>query len=101
MILLFEKEAKRVCSFLCRKEKEPKKHDPPNLPFKGGLIYYGQRPPYVKVLVSLSSLCPVGVRDECIIIYTIVKTLRGLRGRKPPYYRVGGKRRRRDKDVGL
>ena len=27
-------------------------------------IDYGQRPPFIKILVSLSSLCPFGVRDN-------------------------------------
>jgi hypothetical protein len=29
-----------IRSFLCRKEKEPKKHDLPDLPFKGDSIGY-------------------------------------------------------------
>jgi hypothetical protein len=32
-----------------------------------GIIDSGQKPPFVKVLVSLSSLCPFGVRDESFI----------------------------------
>ena len=63
----FSKRTKRFCSFLLTaEEKEPKKTATPS-PFKGDVTDYGQRPPCVRVLVSLSSLCPSGVRDEFFI----------------------------------
>lgn len=69
----FRKGAKGFCSFLWRKKKEPKKHPPITSSSLYGrdVIDFRQRPPYIKVLVSLSSLCPFGVRDKVFI---------GLRG---------------------
>ena len=71
-----------VRSFLLtEEEKEPKKTVTPS-PFKGDVTDCGQRPPSVRFLVSLSSLCPFGVRDvflylakPSLIIYTIEYTL--------------------------
>jgi len=47
---------------LSRKKRSKRKHDPPDLPFKGGSICYGQRPAYAKILVWLSSFRPFGIR---------------------------------------
>ena len=57
--IFFSKRSKRLCSFSWRKKKEPKEH-PPNqaFPIWKDVIDFRQRPPYIKVLVSLSSLCP-------------------------------------------
>ena len=49
--MFFSKRTKRFCSFLLTaEEKEPKKTVTPS-PFKGDVTDYGQRPPYVRVLV--------------------------------------------------
>ena len=53
-----------IVHFSHAREKEPKSALPPRPPSKGDAIDYGQRPPFIKVLVSLSSLCPFGVRDK-------------------------------------
>lgn len=49
---------------LSRKKRSKRKHDPPDLPFKGGSICYGQRPAYAKILVWLSSFRPFGIRHS-------------------------------------
>ena len=61
--MFFPERTKGLCSFLLTaEEKEPKKAVTPS-PFKGDVTDFGQRPPYIRILVSLSSLCPFGVRD--------------------------------------
>ena len=117
--MFFSKRTKRFCSFLLTaEEKEPKKTATPS-PFKGDITDYGQRPPCVRVLVSLSSLCPSGVRDEFFIGWRSdneanINNLRpclnteGYGGEEPPenrkcpnrFVRVGGKRWRMAEDEG-
>lgn len=59
--------------FIFLAQEKGTKRTPPNqaFPIWKDVIDFRQRPPYIKVLVSLSSLCPFGVRDKFFI---------GLRG---------------------
>ena len=62
MSFSFEKKQNIYCPFLWRREKNEKRHPPIPSPSLYGrdVTDYGQRPPYVRVLVRFTKLSPYG-----------------------------------------